>query len=98
MARVTALLLASVEVTALAAFAADVKGLKENTRITITGQMAGSPLPGFRPASVWAVAFSADERYIAVGVEFTKKKSSRAPLDDDKSYLLILPINDPSVV
>ena len=44
MIRATALLLASMEVTALVSFAADVKGLKEQTKITVTDQMIGLPL------------------------------------------------------
>ena len=94
MIRATALLLASMEVTALVSFAADVKGLKEQTKITVTDQMIGLPLAGYRPASVWAVAFSPDDQYFAVGVEFTKTKSSSAPIEDDRSYLLILQMND----
>ena len=86
------------QVAPLVCFASDIKGLKEERKITITDQLAGSPLPGSRPASVWAVSFSPDEAYIAVGVEFTKKKNSRAPLEADKSYLLIFQTQDPGVV
>ena len=75
--RPAALLLVSMQVAPLMCFAADTKGLKEERKITITDQLAGSPLPGSRPASIWAISFSPDETYIAVGVEFTKKKTKK---------------------
>lgn len=96
MIRSTALLV-SIQVGALVSFAADTRGLNEDTKIKITDQMTGSPIPGSRPASIWAVSFSPDGAYIAVGVEFTKKKSSRAPLEDDKSYLLIFKTRNPGI-
>jgi hypothetical protein len=96
--RPAALLLVSMQVAPLVCFAADIKGLKEERKITITDQLAGSPLPGSRPASIWAISFSPDETYIAVGVEFTKKKNHSGPLEADKSYLLIFQTKDPGIV
>lgn len=78
--------------------AAEVEGLEHRVTVQITSQMAGSPFAGVLPASVWALGFAPDDRYLAVGVEFIKKKNGRAPLEDDKSYLLILATDRPETV
>ncbi|WP_180542399.1 hypothetical protein [Nevskia soli] len=77
--------------------AAEVKGLERRVTVQITSQMAGSPFAGDLPASVWALGFAPDQRYLAVGVEFIKKKVL-PPLEDDKSYLLILATDHPETV
>ncbi len=85
-------------ITIVPTVAADFEGLHEQTKIRISSEMVGSPIPGSLPPSVWAVAFSADQQQLAVGVEFLKKKTGNVLPEDEKSYLLIFNSDRPDVV
>ncbi len=90
--------LCSLAFVVYACSAADSTGLHEIKRINITPQIAASPITGSVVTSIWGVALSPDQRYLAVGVEFAKKKNGKSPLEDDKSYLLIFETDNPKLL
>lgn len=73
--------------------AAGVTGLRQQSEVKLTAQMAGAPFEGDTPASVWAMSFSPNGQYLAFGVQFVRTNDSVFP-----SYLLVVSPSKPSVV
>ncbi len=80
-------------VGAVAAFPGDITGLRQQSEIKITSQMAGAPFDGEDPPFIWAISFSPDGNELAFGVQFARKKDHRF-----YSYLLVVSAARPGVV
>lgn len=78
---------------AIPAAAADVTGLRQQSEVKITAQMAGAPFEAEPAPSVWAISFSPDGRYLAFGVQFARAKDYSHP-----SYLFVVSPDRPDVV
>jgi hypothetical protein len=78
---------------AMAVAAADVTGLRQQSEVKITTQMAGAPFAGDTAPSVWAISFSPNGQYLAFGVQFVRTKDFNFP-----SYLLVVSPDRPDVV
>ncbi len=73
--------------------AADVSGLRRQAEVKINAKFAGAPFEGDIRPSVWALSFSPDGQYLAVGVQFVRTKSSEFP-----SYVLVVSADKPNEV
>jgi hypothetical protein len=79
---------------AVAAFSADVTGLRHQSEIKITAQLVGAPFEGAVPPAIWAMSFSPDKKYLALGVQFIGADFAK----DFTSYLLVVSPDHPDVV
>lgn len=59
----------------------------------ILSKTVGAPYAGVIPPSIWAVAFSPDGKYLAVGIGIVESRS--APYKDFKSYVGVIAIDQP---
>lgn len=73
--------------------AAHAEELPRQWQKKVTSKTVGAPYTGVIPPSIWAISFSPDGKYLAVGVGIVESRS--VPYKDFKSYVALISTDQP---